>query len=90
MNALQHLFATGRIVDIILALVLIEAAALLILRARVGEGPSPAGIIANLAAGAMLMLALRSSLVAAQWTDTALWLLAALAAHFADLMLRWR
>lgn len=90
MNALRHLSATGRIVDIILALVLLEAAVLLLARARVARGPSPAAIIANLAAGAMLMLALRSSLVAAQWTQTALWLLAALAAHLADVILRWR
>jgi hypothetical protein len=90
MNTLQDLFATGRIVDLILVLVAVEAAALLSVRAVSSRGPSPAAIIANLAAGAMLMLALRSVLVAAHWSVTALWLVAALVAHLTDLALRWR
>lgn len=90
MNTLQDLFATGRIADIILALVVAESVLLLMVRAKLGRGPSPAAIIANLAAGAMLILALRSVLVAAHWNETALWLLAALVAHFMDLALRWR
>lgn len=90
MNTLQDLFANGGIADIILALIIVECVVLLLVRAKLGRGPSPAAIIANLAAGAMLMLALRSVLVAAQWNETALWLLAALLAHLTDLALRWR
>ena len=90
MNTLQGLFANGGIADIILALIMVEGVVLLLVRVKRGRGPSPAAIIANLAAGAMLMLALRSVLVAAQWNETALWLLAALLAHLADLALRWR
>ena len=55
------LFASGRIVDIILVLVALEAVALLVWRRRRGRGPSPIALIGNLASGASLMLAVRRS-----------------------------
>lgn len=87
---LEGLFATGRIVDLILVLVIIEGALLIAVRAKTGRGPSPSQTAANLAAGASLMLAVRSALVAAHWSETALWLLVGLLAHLVDLAVRWR
>jgi hypothetical protein len=46
--------------------------------------------MANLAAGASLLMALRAALTNAGWEMTILWLLMALVAHVADLASRWR
>jgi hypothetical protein len=43
----------------------------------------------SLAAGAALLLALRSALAGQAWEGVALWLIVALAAHVLDLKLRW-
>jgi hypothetical protein len=85
-----ELFASGRIVDLALGLVLVEAVVLLAIRRRTGHGVAPAELAAFLLAGACLMLALRAALVGADWSWVALWLLGALLAHLADLGLRWR
>ena len=87
---MDALFASGRIIDAILVLVALEAVALLLLRRRRGRGPAPASLLANLAAGAALMLALRTALTGAGWPLTALCLLGALAAHAAEMWLRFR
>ncbi len=84
------LFTNGRIVDFILALVILEAAVLLIYRFTTGRGIPAAGLLTNLLAGSFLLLALRSALTESYWTWTASWLAAALAAHVADLSQRWR
>ncbi|MGU3540619.1 hypothetical protein [Methylobacterium sp. A54F] len=84
------LFASGGIVEAILVLVAIEAALLLVLHYRTGRGPAPAPLLLNLAAGAALMLALRAALVGAPWPAVAGWLIAALAAHLAEMGLRFR
>ncbi|MEH3061342.1 MAG: hypothetical protein PGN33_00760 [Methylobacterium radiotolerans] len=81
-------FASGRIVDGILLLVALEALALAWL-ARRGGPPLPS-LLANLASGAALMLALRAALVGAGWVAVAGWMLAGLVAHLADLGLRVR
>lgn len=83
------LFASGRIIDAVLLLMLLEGALLLGLRARTGRGVAPKTLLTNLAAGAALMLALRAALTGAPWTTTAAFLAAALAAHLADLFVRW-
>lgn len=90
MNTLQELFSSGRIVDAILVLVVAEAAALLFYKSRTGRGIPPAQLAANLAAGASLLLALRTSLAHESWTATAFWLFLGLVSHVADLYLRWR
>jgi hypothetical protein len=85
------LFASGRIVDAILLLVAGEALVLAWLRRRGAlGGRALAPLLANLASGAALMLALRGALTGAAWTGTAAWLLAGLVAHLADLGLRLR
>jgi len=84
------LFSNGRIVDFILALVIVEAAVLLTYKFMTGRGVPAAGLLTNLLAGSFLLLALRSALTESYWTGTAAWLAAALVAHVADLFQRWR
>ncbi|MGZ8260907.1 MAG: hypothetical protein ACXWUL_10205 [Caldimonas sp.] len=83
-------FASGRIVDAILALVIVEAALLLILRRRLGHGPSFVAIVGNLGAGLFLLLALRAALVGSEWPWMAASLALALLAHLIDIAQRWR
>jgi hypothetical protein len=89
------LFASGRIVDLILALMVLEAIILLVYRSVTGRGVPAVGLLINLLAGAFLLMALRSALtnataLDAPWGDTAAWLALALVAHVADLARRWR
>ena len=86
---MDALFGSGRVVDVILALMLAEAVLLLAWRWRFGRGLAVADIAANLAAGACLMLALRGALIGAPWTGVAPWLLAGFTAHLVDLWRRW-
>ncbi len=86
---MSALFETGHIIDVILALVALEAAALVLYRRRTGKGPSVAQVAGLLFAGVFLMLALRAALTGAGWTSVAFWLSASLIAHLADLRQRW-
>ncbi len=80
----------ARVVDLVLLLVLLEGVVLVAWHRRSGRGPRPRQVVADLAAGAALLLALRAALVDAHWAVPAAWLAAALVAHVADLVLRWR
>jgi len=82
-------FATGRIVDGILALMVLELIVLIIVRKKTGRGLTTGKLMVSLAAGAALLLALRSALAGLPWHNVALWLIVALAAHVLDLKLRW-
>ena len=84
------IFTNGRIIDLILAIMVIEAAVLLIYRSQTGRGIPAIGLFVNLLAGAFLLMALRSVLVESPLTWTSAWLAAALVAHIADLVQRWR
>lgn len=81
---------SGRAVDCILVLIALEAALLGAVWWRTGRGIPPAVLLANLAAGAFLLLALRAALSSAAWPWIALPLLTSLAAHLLDLRTRWR
>ncbi len=87
---LADLVRSGHLVELVLLLVAVEAAALLFYRFRTGKGPEPLGLVFNLAAGSALMLALRAALQEAGWTHVAAFLVLALAAHLADLARRWK
>lgn len=87
---MTDLFASGRIVDLILAAVALEAVLLLAYRRRTGRGIRPVGLLATLSAGAALLLALRAALIGAWWGWIALALSVALLAHLVDLAARWR
>ena len=83
-------FASGRAIDVILVVMVIEAAALIAYRMTRQRGPGIPETIANLASGAMIMLAVRSALTDGVWQMTALFLMGAFAAHLADLAIRLR
>lgn len=86
---MQELVESGRVVDAILVLILVQIAGLAWLRHRYRIGPSPRDLWPTLAAGAALLLALRAALVGAHWTVVAAWLALAFVAHLADLHRRW-
>jgi hypothetical protein len=83
------MFASGRIADAAIAILLLEALLLAFLHARRGRGPAAADLLPTVAAGLFLLLALRGALVGAGWPWIAASLAAALAAHVADLVRRW-
>ncbi len=79
-----------RFIDLILALVAFEAIGILAFRQIRGEGPAPLAFIFNLASGSGLLFALRNALS----NDASTYMIAAglvlgLAAHLAELRLRW-
>lgn len=86
---MANLFATGRIVDLIVALMLLELGVLIVVRARTRRGIHPIELAVSLAAGMALLLALRSALVGFSWQHTAMWLVLALMAHLLYLKFRW-
>jgi len=88
-NNVADAFATGRIVDCILALMVLELIVLIIVRKKTGRGLTTGKLMVSLAAGAALLLALRAALAGQAWEGVALWLIVALAAHVLDLKLRW-
>jgi hypothetical protein len=83
------LFTNGRVIDLILILVVAEAAGLMLLRGATGRGIAPSALLANLAAGAFLLGALRCGLSGAGDGWVGLCLALALVAHLADLRARW-
>ena len=87
---MPDLLAPVHLVDLILMLVLIEATVLLRVHARSGGVIAPGPLMANLAAGTCLLLALRAALGGVGGIWIALALFASLLAHLLDLGLRWR
>jgi hypothetical protein len=85
----QALFDGGRIIDLIVALMIVEGLALAVLHRRTGRGIAPVRLWANLFAGACLMLALRASLTGAGASVIGSWLCLGLVGHLVDLGLRW-
>lgn len=86
----EDLILSGRIVDIALAILLLEIIVLALAGQRRGGGIPLRELVSNAGAGAGLMLALRAALTGAGWLAVAGWLGVALALHVADLALRWR
>jgi hypothetical protein len=87
---MADLFASGRLVDLILVVVVLEASALLLYWAWARRGIAPLDLLPNLFAGAFLLLALRATLVGSGWMIASLWLSAAGLAHLTDVKRRWR
>ncbi|MBK5958509.1 hypothetical protein CCR97_09855 [Rhodoplanes elegans] len=88
---MADLFASGRVIDLILALVVVETIALALagrMPALAGRLPPLRRLLPNLAAGACLLVAVRAALVGADWVWVAASLFAALMAHVADLLTR--
>jgi hypothetical protein len=82
--------ADGSLLLAIVALIALEAAALLWLWSRRGTGLAPREYLGNLVSGGLLMMAVRAALLDQAWVRVAMWLLGALVAHVIDVLLRWR
>jgi hypothetical protein len=86
---MEAYFKGTGVIDLVLALTLVEAAALLAYHRITGRGPSPRDYALNMVSGLCLMLALRSALAGAGWHWIALSLLASGLAHASDIYSRW-
>ncbi len=82
-------FASGRVVDCILAFMIVEIAVLIGIRKTTGRGPRALNLIVSVLAGAALLLALRAALTGQPWTVVAAFLGLGLPAHLWDLARRW-
>ncbi len=85
---MEALIASGRIADIILVVMLLEAIAVGVLvkwRSAAFEIP---GHLAGLAAGGFLVLALRAALIGSGWFQIAVFLAFSLAAHSTEVIVR--
>ncbi len=87
---MAELFASGRIADVVIALMVMEAIALVAYRSFSGHGIETSQVLTNLAAGICLFMAVRFALTAADWPWIGGSLALALVAHVADLRSRWR
>jgi hypothetical protein len=86
---LQALIESGRIVDIVLAVLVAEVFLLALWHRRTGRGVAPLPAFLNAGAGGSLALALRAALTDGGWQWITVWLLCALVFHSADLARRW-
>ncbi len=81
--------SSSHLVDTVIALTLVEAAVLATYYRTTGRGVRPRDFALNMVSGLCLMLALRSSLVNANWPWIAIFLSAAGVAHAVDMGQRW-
>ncbi len=86
---MREFVTSGRIVDLILALVAIEALGLALYHRATHRGIAGVDLVANLASGFCLLLALRAALAGASWIWMAAALSASLLGHLLDLARRW-
>ncbi|MEO7431385.1 MAG: hypothetical protein ABIR62_05065 [Dokdonella sp.] len=89
-DSMVAFFGSGRIVDLVLAVMLVEALALGLYFRRTSSGISFTDLLINLASGTCLLFALRAALTGQSWTWIAVALVASLIGHLLDLSRRWR
>ena len=87
---LSELVASGRIVDLIIAVVTIEAFVLGSRRMITARGIAVLDLLSGLAPGIGLLLAIRAALTSASWEVVAAWLTCAGALHVWDIVCRHR
>jgi hypothetical protein len=78
------------LVDIVIAITLIECCVLVAYRRSTGSGVALPDFVVNMVSGLCLMLALRCMAVDAGTALVAAFLVAAGVAHFTDIAMRWR
>lgn len=83
-------FGIASIVDLVIAVTLLECAALALYHRATGRGVAPRDFLMNMVSGLCLMLALRCLARDAGMAWVALFLLAAGIAHGTDILIRWR
>jgi hypothetical protein len=89
-SMLEELITSGRIVDIMIAFVIVEVAVLMLYRRISGRGVVPYSLLVNVGAGGSLMLALRAVYAEANWTVIAACLVSSLVFHTLDIADRWQ
>ena len=87
---MSEFVGSGRIVDLVLALTIAEALALLAWHRWRGRGVAPGDFLANLTSGCLLLLAMRAYAVQAAWVWVAVCLMGSGAVHAFDMLRRWR
>jgi hypothetical protein len=85
---LAELFASGRIINFIVLLLVLESVAVFAAQRLLKRSLGWLAISVGLCAGLALLLALRESLLGARWQAVAAWLAAAFVAHLFDLHIR--
>jgi hypothetical protein len=85
---MEDFVSSGRIADVILAFMAVEVAVMGYFLWRRGEGMGLLGYVASSLAGGSLVLALRAALTQSGWLFVAIYLLAGLLAHLAEIALR--
>ena len=85
---MQELFTSARIADAILAVLALEAMAIFFHHRLTGRGPTLAGTLPFMLAGACLLLAWRTAAAGLPWPLPAALLAGAGAAHLVDLLRR--
>ena len=87
---IEDFFTSGRAVAFILVFVAVEAIGLSFWLRRRGRSHLIAWLLANLASGSALLLAVWFALQDAHWTAIAACLLASFVAHILDIVLRFK
>jgi len=87
---MKELFESGRFVDVALVAIALELLVLLYVRHRTGRGLRPLDIAGHLAAGALLLLAVRCVVTGGDYRLTLLLLTLSFPAHLYDLLRRSR
>ena len=87
---MKELFDSGRFVDVAFVAVALELLLLFYVRRRTGRGLRPLDVVGNLAAGAILLLAVRCVVTGTDYRITLLLLTLSFPAHLYDLVRRSR
>ena len=87
---MREFFASGHIVDLVLAVMVLEALALGLYFRITSRGIRLADLLINLASGTCLLFALRAALTGQSWEWIAAALAASLLGHVLDLSRRWQ
>jgi len=87
---MKELFESGRFVDVALVAIALELLFLVYLRRRTGRGLRPLDVVGHLAAGALLLLALRCVCAGTDYRITLVLLTLSFPAHIFDLARRSR
>ncbi len=87
---LAQFFLSGRVVDVAIAITVLEGIALTAYHRATSRGVGPRNFAVNMASGLCLMLALRAALTGASWMVVALCLSASGTLHAFDIWRRWQ
>lgn len=87
---MKELFESGRFVDVALVAIALELLLLFYVRRKTGRGLRPLDVVGHLAAGAILLLALRCVVTGADYRLTLVLLTLSFPAHVYDLLRRAR